>query len=61
MKHVKKFNEDNSKTTLQDSMVNFYDEYEDSYIDGNAHGLIVKLIEHLQADGLLAKGDWEVE
>ena len=62
MKHVKSFNEDKEdKTTLQNSMEDFYSEYEDSYIDGNAHGLIKLLIKHLQKDGLLEKGKWNIK
>jgi len=41
-------------------MEEFYEEHEDSYIDGNCHGVIKLLIKHLQKDGLLKKGKWKV-
>lgn len=72
MKHLKKYNEDLdddaqddneeegglTEKTLQQSMDDFYDEYESSYIDANTHGVIVKLIEHLQKDNLIDKGEF---
>ncbi len=51
-------NEDKSPVSLQDVMNDFYDEYEDSYIDGNTHGVIVLLINKLKEEGLL-KGKWD--
>jgi len=38
---------------LQESLNDFYVEFETSYIDGNTHGVIVELIGRLQSDGLL--------
>lgn len=70
MKHLKKFEKETyfpsdikdfkSEITLQEAMDEFYEEYEDSYIDGNTHGVIVKLIEHLQRLKLLKMGKWEI-
>lgn len=50
--------DEESPVTLQEVMNDFYDEYEDSYIDGNTHGVIVKLIDKLKKSGLL-KGKWD--
>ena len=38
----------------------FYEEYEDSYIDGNTHGVITQLIADLSESGLL-DGEWDPE
>ena len=38
---------------IEEVLNEFYLEYEDSYIDANTHGVIVKLIEELQESGLL--------
>ncbi len=61
MSHLFRDNRRNTEKTLQESMTEFYDEWEDSYIDANTHGVIKKLIEHLQEDSLLVKGKWEIE
>ena len=61
MRHINKFNEGkDDKKSLQESMEEFYEEYESSYIDGNCHGVIKKLIDHLQKDGLMKKEKWKV-
>ena len=41
------------KITLKESLKDFYDLYEDSYIHANEDGLIKLLIKHLQKDKLL--------
>lgn len=45
---------------LEDLLNNFYLEYEDSYIDGNTHGVIKLLVEQMQEEGLLPEEeiDW---
>lgn len=43
--------------TLQEVMEEFYDEHE-SYIDANAHGVVVRLIKALKDNELLLGGDW---
>ena len=65
LKHIKGFNESeenldiDDSVTLQEVMDEFYEEYESSYIDGNTHGVIVKLIEELKKNKLLLGGEWE--
>lgn len=60
MKHIDRFNESKKDKSLQESMVEFYEEHEDSYIDGNCNSVIKLLIKHLQKDGLLEKGKWSI-
>ena len=40
---------------LEEALKNFYEEYEDSYIDANTHNVIKILIEELQVEELLPR------
>lgn len=55
---LKKFNESSENVEdVQRVIAEFYMQYEDSYIDGNTHGVIERLLKRLQRNNMLPAGD----